>query len=73
MYLNGDGTAKDQKKAMELYTKAAEQGQPVAQNNLGYIYANLLDDKVKAKYWFEKASENGYADATQALEELNNK
>ena len=68
MYLNGDGTAKDQKKAMELYTKAAEQGQPVAQNNLGYIYANLLDDKVKAKYWYEIASKNGIEQAKDALE-----
>ena len=68
MYLNGDGTAKDQKKAMELYTKAAEQGQPVAQYNLANLYEYTFNNKEKAKYWYEIASKNGIEQAKDALE-----
>ena len=40
MYQNGDGVTKDDKKAVEWYTKSAEQGYALGQNNLGVMYEN---------------------------------
>jgi uncharacterized protein len=40
MYKNGYGVEKDYKKAVEWYIKSAEQGNPSAQNNLGFMYYN---------------------------------
>ena len=48
-------------KAVYWYTKAAEQGDVHAQNNLGAAYHNgdgVEQDKNKAIYWFRKACEN---------------
>ncbi len=38
MYRNGKGVTKDYKKAVEWYTKAAEQGDAYGQCNLGTMY-----------------------------------
>jgi TPR repeat protein len=43
------------------YKKSAKQGTPMAQNNLGVIYATGIGvdiDMSKAKYWIGKAKEN---------------
>ena len=40
MYQNGDGVIKDYKKAVECYTKSAEQGYARGQYNLGVMYRN---------------------------------
>lgn len=56
----------DFKRALELYEKAAEEGDAGAQ----YLYAWMCfegegteQDKKKALYWFEKAAARGYVDA----------
>jgi hypothetical protein len=46
--------------------KAAEQGEPVAQNLLGTWYLGQKDYSSAAK-WFQKAAEQGYADAQLRL------
>ncbi|ALE01711.1 tetratricopeptide repeat protein [Candidatus Pseudothioglobus singularis] len=70
MYEHGKGVVKNDKKAVDWYTKAAEQGHIGAQNNLGVIYFNgdtaPLDYK-KAFSWFNKAAEQGYAEAQYFL------
>ncbi|MEY3876557.1 MAG: hypothetical protein RLZZ191_240, partial [Pseudomonadota bacterium] len=40
MYANGDGVPENDAKAVEWYTKAADQGHAEAQNNLGGMYSD---------------------------------
>ena len=50
--------------------EAAEQGDAVAQYNLGVMYANgqgVAEDDVEAVKWFRKSAEQGYADAQYNL------
>ena len=54
------------KKAAYWYNKAAEQGNPVAQYNIGAFYYKGLGVKQsdsKAFYWWKKAAEQGNPDA----------
>jgi uncharacterized protein len=61
----------DYGEALRLWGLAAEQGNSVAQFNLGVMYANgrggLLKDDVKAVEWNQKAAEQGEADAQYNL------
>ncbi|MCQ2326421.1 MAG: SEL1-like repeat protein, partial [Bacteroidales bacterium] len=53
--------------------KAAEQGYAKAQYNLAlcYVYGNgVIQDYKKAKYWWEKAAEQGLAEARDMLKRL---
>ena len=64
----GQGTAKNDKKAIELYQASAEKDYPVANYVLGKNYMagtlGLKQDTKKAKQYLEKASNQGFADAT---------
>ena len=63
----------DKEKAVEWYTKAAEQGDSNAQCNLGYCYDNgdgVTMDKEKAVEWLTKAAEQGNSDARVKLERM---
>ena len=56
----------NKKKAVEWWTKAAEQGHAEAQCNLGRCYSDgdgVAMDKKKAVEWFTKAAKQGYAGA----------
>jgi len=64
MYYYGRGVTQDYKKAVEWFTKAAEQGNAKGQNNLGVLYENgkgVTKDKAKAVEWYTKSAEQGYA------------
>ena len=50
----------DMEKAVEYYTKSANQGYVYAQHNLGRIYSVNFQDKAKAIYWYEKAANQEY-------------
>ena len=53
--------------------KAAERGDPDAQNYLGWMYSHgsgVRRNKVEAIKWYRKAAEQGDSEAKQALEEL---
>ncbi|MBR6031632.1 MAG: sel1 repeat family protein [Bacteroidaceae bacterium] len=66
MYSRGQGTEKDDAKAVELYQKSAEQGYAIAQCNLGFRYRDgngVQKDSQKAFEFFLKAAEGGYASA----------
>ena len=68
-YVNGDGVAKDITKAVELFRKAAEQGNGMAQYNLGCCYANgsgVAKDKVEAVKWLRIAAKNDDEQVKQA-------
>ena len=44
MYRSGEGVLQDDKEAVKLYTKAAEQGDAGAQLNLGLMHASAAID-----------------------------
>ena len=54
-------------------TKSAEQGYFVAQYAMGYFYESgtgFEKDLEKAKYWYNKAADQGYYQAIEALRKL---
>ena len=61
LYINGQ-----YEQAFPVCSKAAEQGNAKAQNNLGVMYANgkgVKQDYAEAVKWYRKAAEQGYAEA----------
>lgn len=72
MYQTGKGVSKDYKQAVYWFRKAAEQGHPEGQYELGQMYywgfgsGGNMDCK-KAIYWWEKAEEQGHVEALLAL------
>ena len=73
MYNNGHGVTKDYKKAVEWYTKAAEQGYAIAQCNLGYMYQYGYGVPINlntAVEWYTKAVSQGDTSAMAALRRL---
>ncbi len=54
IYEEGKDIPRDESKRSILYIQAANQNFPIAQNNLGYMYANTYNDLEKAKYWFQR-------------------
>ena len=57
---------------MKWYRKAAEQGNTVAQYNIGICYyygKGTSKDNGSAKFWMKKAAEQGYEDAIEFLNE----
>jgi uncharacterized protein len=62
--------AQDHRKAFELYRKAAKQGHPLAQYNLGACYyegAGTPIDYKKSLFWTRKSADQGYLKATVML------
>ena len=58
--------ANDYAKALSSWTKAAGQGNAMAQNNLGVMYANgtgVTKDDKQAVYWYRKAADQEHSDA----------
>jgi TPR repeat protein len=73
MYEHGWGTPKDAKKAVDLYTKAAEQSLVPAQARLGEIYLHgtlVLQDLAKAREWSLKAARAGSSEAQATLADI---
>jgi TPR repeat protein len=62
MYENGAGEDQDYAKAAQWYRQAADQGQPRAQNHLGWLYKNgwgVPKDPSLSVQWFEKSADQG--------------
>ena len=62
MYSKGEGVPQDYKEAASLYRKAAEQGNPDAQANLGIMYGTgqgALQDNLLAHMWSNIGGANG--------------
>ena len=70
MYDNGEGVLENDKAAVKWYTLVAEQGDAVAQSNLGTMHANgdgvPENDKTAVK-WYTLAAKQGYAPAQYNL------
>ena len=66
MYSKGQGVPQDYKEAVKWYRLSAEQGDAVAQFNLGFMYGKGLgvpQDYVSAHMWWNLSGSNGYKDA----------
>ena len=72
-YFNKGNTAFEDgnyKQAVKWLSKAAEQGDVLAQYNLGWMYANgqgVVQDYKQAVKWYSQAAEQGYASAQTNL------
>lgn len=75
-YDRGDGVRKSYKKAIEWYTKSAEQGNVKAQYNLAECYeigSGVKKDIDKAVEWYTKAAAQGDEEAKNKLSLLQQK
>jgi TPR repeat protein len=70
MYYNGWGVPQDYSEAVKWYRKAAEQGDVIAQYNLGDMYCTgegVPQNDAEAVKWYRKAAEQGDAAAQHKL------
>jgi TPR repeat protein len=70
MYGRGLGVEQDFKEAFKWYQKAADQGDAIAQHNLGQMYhqgQGVEQDFKEAVKWYQKAADQGYAKAQSNL------
>lgn len=66
MYLNGEGVAQDDAKALILFQKAADQGDADAEFALGILYRHgrgVAEDDALAVAWWTKAAEQAHIQA----------
>ena len=69
-YLTGHGVVQNSKTAAEWFTKSAEDGNPYAESELGYLYTagkGVPQDYGLAKHWYTKAAKHGLASAQYNL------
>ena len=70
-YASGDQVERDLARSLEWYTKAAEQGDVVAQWNAAGMYAHDAgdagQDMQQAILWYQKAADQGFAPAQATL------
>lgn len=71
-FFNGTGVLKDEQEAVEWWRKAAEQGSPGAECNLGVYYSSSLGqgvpkDAQEAVKWYRKAAEQNWPAAEHDL------
>jgi S1-C subfamily serine protease len=73
MYLKGQGVSENWFEGAKWITKAAEQGYPQAEMNLGSLFAQgkgVRQNFSRAVFWSRKAAEQGDSDAQQNLGEI---
>ena len=76
MYEIGRGVEQDYNKAAGWYSKAADQGNAIAQHNLGLMYEKgigVKKDVDKAAEWYRKAAGQGNEKAKEGLKRLGGK
>ena len=69
-YENGEGVARDYARALGLYCRAADRGDPNAFLSLGWMYLNgrgVAVDNAIAVRWFRRAAESGISQAVNLL------
>jgi uncharacterized protein len=73
MYEAGLGVPRNYGEAVKWYRAAAEQGEPVGQSNLAFMYAHgqgVSRDFRESAKWYLKSAESGYAPAQGKLGHL---
>ena len=71
IYLNAQGAMRDVNKALQWLTYAANNRHPKAQQTLAVLYFHgwhVPENALTAKYWFERAAQNGVAEANYYLQ-----
>ncbi|PCI37897.1 MAG: hypothetical protein COB46_12660 [Rhodospirillaceae bacterium] len=71
VYLNAQGSLRDVNKALQWLTYAANNQYPKAQQTLAVLYFHgwhVPENALTAKYWFERAAQNGVAEAGYYLQ-----
>lgn len=69
-YLSGHGVGKDEKQAAYWYERAAEAGDPWAQQQIGFFYQagiGVSADPARAAHWYQLAAAAGLASAKTNL------
>ena len=69
-YEYGHGVGVDEKRAAELYSMAASQGNCDGKYNLARMYLHgrgVPKDKAMAEWWLSKAAEGGHVEAKEKL------
>lgn len=69
-FRRGDGIAKDEKAAFDLFLYAAERGHPEDAYNIGNMYwrgEGVAQDFAKAYFWFDRAAQQDYPTAFDRL------
>jgi uncharacterized protein len=65
-YLTGQGVSRDLAKSAYWYERAADAGDPLSQNLVGYYYQNGMGvsrDPVRAAQWYQRAADGGFLEA----------
>lgn len=65
-YLTGKGVPRDLAKSAYWYERAADAGDPLSQNLIGYYYQNgmgVARNPVRAAQWYQRASDGGFLEA----------
>ena len=73
MYGTGSGVSRDDAEAIRWYRRAADQGDALAQSNLGWMYENgrgVQRDRVEAVRWYTRAADQGDSWAQEQLDRL---
>jgi TPR repeat protein len=73
MFDLGTGVPQDYAQAALWYRKAADQGDPQAQGNIGRLYdlgKGVPQDAVQAATWYRKAADQGQAKAQNTLGDM---
>jgi TPR repeat protein len=72
-YLDGRGIAQDKKEALKWFRKAADQGLPEAQYELGQLYQSgetVEKDRIESLKWYVLAANQKHPKAAKAAKEL---
>jgi TPR repeat protein len=70
LYKTGKGVQQNLAEAAKWFRRAAEQGHPIAENTIGYMYCRgegVGRDYRQAVEWLQKAAEQNYAPAQMNL------
>ena len=73
MHYEGRGVPRDYAEALVWFRRAAEQGEPAAQANLGRIYGNgqgVPQDYILAHMWFNLAGVSGDEHARESRDNV---
>ena len=76
MYAKGEGLAENDAEAVKWFRQAAEQGNALAQSNLGWRYYwgdGVLQDFVRAHAWLNLAAAQGNKKAAEQRDRLREK
>ncbi|MEY3089770.1 MAG: hypothetical protein RL113_86 [Pseudomonadota bacterium] len=73
LYMNGEGVAKNEQKAFELFLEGANKGDDASAFNVALLYGwgeQITHDKMKAYTYLKRALKGGKSEASEYLDKL---